>query len=127
MAAGSWNEYTFFIDKPSCRLPRIQKDRIATFDQDGTLWVEHPLYSQYLYILSKTNELVSKNPSYADQEPFKTVLSGDMKKISVLSTAEIFRIAVLAQDGLSVEEYQADVEKWLATARDPRWGGPIPT
>lgn len=108
-------------------MPRIQKDRIATFDQDGTLWVEHPLYSQYLYILSKTNELVNKNPSYADQEPFKTVLSGDMKKISVLSTAEIFRIAVLAQGGLSVEEYQADVEKWLATARDPRWGGPIPT
>lgn len=100
------------------------QDRIATFDQDGTLWVEHPLYSQYLYILSKVNDLVAKNPPFAAQEPFKTILSGDMKKISALSTADIFRVAILSLDGLSVEEYQADIEKWLASARDPRWGQP---
>lgn len=100
------------------------KDRIATFDQDGTLWVEHPLYTQFLYILSKANDVVAKHPSFAEQEPFKTVLSGDMEKISKLSTQEILRIAVMAQDGLSVEAYNADVEKWLASARDPRWGKP---
>ncbi|MGG4603593.1 HAD family hydrolase [Paenalcaligenes sp. Me131] len=100
------------------------QDRIATFDQDGTLWVEHPLYTQYLYILSKTNGIVQHNPSLAEHEPFKTILSGDMKKISELSNADIFRIAIMAQDGMSVEDYSADVVKWLETARDPRWNRP---
>lgn len=86
--------------------------------------VEHPLYTQYLYILSKANGLVQKNAALAEQEPFKTILSGDMSKISALSDADIFRVAIMTKDGLSVDEYRSDVKKWLETARDPRWNRP---
>jgi hypothetical protein len=61
------------------------EERIATFDQDGTLWVEHPVYSQVVYCLDRVPAVVEKDPELKDVEPFKTVLSGDREKIVQLS------------------------------------------
>ena len=55
--------------------------RLATFDQDGTLWVEHPVYSQVVFALDRVVELAPEHPEWKHQEPFKTVLSGDRKSV----------------------------------------------
>jgi phosphoglycolate phosphatase-like HAD superfamily hydrolase len=96
-------------------------ERIATFDQDGTLWVEHPMYAQVMYCLERVPALVKKKLELKIVEPFKTVLSGNHKAVAKLSLKDLEKIAAATLSGISVEEYNADVKKWLATARDPRW------
>jgi hypothetical protein len=97
------------------------EERIAEFDQDGTLWVEQPLYTQFLYCLERVRVLAKEKPELKDREPFKTVLSGDRAAIGQLPTRELFEIVVETQSGMTVEEFSADVKAWLATAKDHRW------
>ena len=99
-------------------------ERIATFDQDGTLWVEHPMYSQVMYCLDRVPAVVEKHPELKDAEPFKTVLSGDREAIAKLPMKDLERILAATLTGMSVEEFRADVKKWLARAKDPRWKRP---
>jgi hypothetical protein len=99
-------------------------ERIAEFDQDGTLWVEHPVYTQIVYCLEHVGPLAKEKPELKDQEPFKTVLSGDREAIAKLSMRDFFEIVLATQSGMSVEEFKADVNKWLATAKHPRWNRP---
>jgi phosphoglycolate phosphatase-like HAD superfamily hydrolase len=99
-------------------------ERIAEFDQDGTLWVEHPVYTQIIYCLDRVGALVKEKPELKDREPFKTVLSGDREAIAKLSMKELFEIVLATQSGMTVEQFSADVKKWLATAKDPRWKRP---
>jgi hypothetical protein len=68
--------------------------RIATFDQDGTLWVEHPMYTQVLYCLDRVPAVVAQKPELKDKEPFKTVLSGDREAIAKLSIKDLETILV---------------------------------
>jgi phosphoglycolate phosphatase-like HAD superfamily hydrolase len=96
-------------------------ERIATFDQDGTLWVEHPLYSQLMYCLDRVPAVVKAKPKLAKEEPFKTVMSGDREAIAKLSTQDLEKIAVATLTGMSVEVFAAEVKKWLETAKHPRW------
>jgi phosphoglycolate phosphatase-like HAD superfamily hydrolase len=98
--------------------------RIATFDQDGTLWVEHPMYTQAMYCLERVPVVVKEKPELKDKEPFKTVLSGDREVIAKLSMKELEEILAATLTGMTVEEFQADVKKWLATAKHPRWKRP---
>src|SRR5215475_9842650 len=67
-------------------------ERIATFDQDGTLWVEHPMYSQVVYCLDRVPALVKAKPELANVEPFKTVMSGNREAIAKLSMDDLFKI-----------------------------------
>ena len=67
------------------------EERIATFDQDGTLWVEHPICSQVVYCLDRVPALVKAKPELANVEPFKTVMSGDREAIAKLSTPDLKR------------------------------------
>jgi len=99
-------------------------ERVAEFDQDGTLWVEHPLYTQIIYCLDRVGPLVREKPELKESEPFKTVLSGDREAIAQLSARELFEILLATQSGMTVEEFSADVKSWLATAKDPRWKRP---
>jgi phosphoglycolate phosphatase-like HAD superfamily hydrolase len=99
-------------------------ERIATFDQDGTLWVEHPMYSQVVYCLDRVPAVVKAKPELAQVEPFKTVLSGDREAIAALSTDDLFKILAATLTGMSVEEFQAEAGLWLAAARDARWKRP---
>ncbi len=99
-------------------------ERIATFDQDGTLWVEHPIYAQVMYCLERVPALVKAKPELAKVEPFKTVLSGNREAIAKLPEPELLKIVAATLTGMSVEDFQAEVKKWLAEARDPRWKRP---
>ena len=100
------------------------EERVAEFDQDGTLWVEHPMYTQVVYCLDRVPALVKEKPELKDKEPFKAVLSGDREAIARLSMRELFEIVLATQSGMTVEEYRADVRQWLATAKHPRWNRP---
>jgi phosphoserine phosphatase len=99
-------------------------ERIAEFDQDGTLWVEHPVYTQIVYCLDRVPALAREKPEVKDREPFKTVLSGDRDAIAKLSMREFFEIVLATQSGMTVEEFRDDVTRWLATAKHPRWKRP---
>ncbi len=100
------------------------EERIATFDQDGTLWVEHPIYSQIVYCLDRVPSVVEKDPTLKDVEPFKTVLSGNREAIAKLSRPELEKILVATLTGMPVEVFNAEAKKWITTARDPRWKRP---
>jgi phosphoglycolate phosphatase-like HAD superfamily hydrolase len=107
-------------DKTSWRFVPPE-ERIATFDQDGTLWVEHPMYTQVVYCLDRVPAVVKEKPELANVEPFKTVLSGDREALAKLSTDDLLKILAATMTGMSVDVFKAEAKKWLETARDPRW------
>jgi phosphoglycolate phosphatase-like HAD superfamily hydrolase len=100
------------------------EERIATFDQDGTLWVEHPMYTQIVYCLERVPALVKRRPELKNKEPFKTVLSGNQEAIARLSTNELVEILAATMTGMSVDEFSAEAKKWITEARHPRWKRP---
>jgi phosphoserine phosphatase len=100
------------------------EDRIATFDQDGTTWVEHPIYTQVMYCLDRVPIVVAQKPELKDVEPFKTVLSGDHAAIATLSMPALEKIMAATLSGITVDKFNTEVKKWIATARDPRWHRP---
>jgi hypothetical protein len=95
--------------------------RIATFDQDGTTWVEHPIYTQVVYCLERVPALVKAKPELKTVEPFKTALSGDREAVAKLSTKDFMKIVAATLSGMTVDEFKAEVAKWIATAKHPRW------
>ena len=99
-------------------------ERIATFDQDGTLWVEHPMYTQVLYCLERVPAVVKAKPELAQVEPFKTVLSGDREAIAKLPMKDLEKILAATLTGMSVDEFKVQVRTWLETAKDPRFKRP---
>ncbi len=102
------------------------EQRIATFDQDGTLWVEHPMYTQVVFCLDRVPAVVKEKPELKDRDPFKTVLTGDLEAIAKLPMKDLEEILAATLTGMSVEDFQSDVKKWLATARHPRYKRPYP-
>ena len=85
------------------------EERIATFDQDGTLWVEHPIYTQLVYCLDRVPAVVKEKPALAKDEPFRTVLSGDFAKIAGFSMHDFEAILVATLTGMSVEDFAAEL------------------
>ncbi len=97
------------------------EERVATFDQDGTLWVSHPMYTQVVYCLERVPAVVKAKPELANVEPFKTVLSGNHEAIAKLPKAELEKLLAATLTGMSVDVFTGEVKQWLATAKDPRW------
>src|SRR6266566_10170100 len=81
------------------------EERIATFDQDGTLWVEHPMYTQVTYCLERVPALVKTRPELKNKEPFKTVLSGNREAMAKLSQDDLMKILVVTLTGMSVDDF----------------------
>ena len=100
------------------------EERIATFDQDGTLWVEHPMYSQVVYCLDRVPALVKAKPELADVEPFKTVLSGDREAMAKLSIHDLEKILFATLTGMTVDTFNGEAKKWTEEAKDGRWKRP---
>jgi phosphoglycolate phosphatase-like HAD superfamily hydrolase len=100
------------------------EERIATFDQDGTLWVEHPIYSQVVYCLDRVPAVVEQDPKLRNVEPFKTVLSGNREAIAKLSLHDLEKILFATLTGMSVDDFEAEAKKWLTSAKDGRWKRP---
>ncbi|PZV19128.1 MAG: HAD family hydrolase [Pseudanabaena sp.] len=102
-------------------------ERIATFDQDGTLWVEHPIYTQVMYILESVPVLVRAKPELANVAPYSTVLDilkGDRAAVAKLTMPDLEKLAGATLTGMSVDEFNTEVKKWLAMAKHPRWKRP---
>jgi phosphoserine phosphatase len=102
-------------------------ERIATFDQDGTLWVEQPMYAQVMYILESVPALVKAKPELAKVAPYSSVLEiikGDRAAIAKLKLPDLEKLAFATLTGMPVETFQGQVKKWLAEAKDPRWKKP---
>jgi len=103
------------------------EERIATFDQDGTLWVEQPLYSFVMYALEQVPALVNAKPELGKAAPFSTVLEilkGDRAVMAKLTMPDLEKLAFATLTGMSVDTFQAEAKKWLAEAKDPRWKKP---
>jgi phosphoserine phosphatase len=95
--------------------------RIATFDQDGTTWVEHPIYSQLVFCFDQVAVLAKAKPELKNVEPFKTILSGDRAAIGKLSEKDLLKIAAATLSGMTVDEFKLAVQEWVSTAKHPRW------
>ena len=100
------------------------EDRIATFDQDGTLWVEQPIYGQVEFALARVLELAPQHPEWTDKEPFKTVLSGDHEAMARLTLRDLGEIVFATHAGMDVEAFDALAVTWAAKATDRRWRKP---
>jgi phosphoglycolate phosphatase-like HAD superfamily hydrolase len=98
--------------------------RIATFDQDGTLWVEQPMYTQVVYCLERVPAVVARKPTLGDVEPFKTVLSGNREEIARLSMKQLEEILAATLTGMTIEQFSAETKAWIERARHPRWDRP---
>ena len=100
------------------------EERIATFDQDGTTWVEQPMYTQVVYCLERVPAMVVKKPELKNVEPFKTVLSGNREAMAKFTMKDLEKILAATLTGMTVDEFNAEVKKWIATAKHPRWKRP---
>jgi phosphoserine phosphatase len=96
-------------------------DRIATFDQDGTLWVEHPLYGQALFALERVGALAAEHPEWKTEEPFKAVLAGDHEAMARFSEGDWMKIIAATHAGMTNEAFQEIVEAWITKAKHPRF------
>ncbi len=96
-------------------------ERIATFDQDGTLWVEHPIYTQIVFAFDRVPRVVKERPELANEPGFKAILSGDHAAIASLSEEELLSVIGATLTGMDVDEYRDEVAAWIKDARDPRW------
>ncbi|HME81237.1 MAG TPA: HAD family hydrolase [Candidatus Eremiobacteraceae bacterium] len=101
-----------------------EEDRFATFDQDGTLWVEHPMYTQLVFALDRVVALAPQHPEWKNTEPFKSVLAGDKAALSKFTMKDLEAIVMTTHAGVTTEAFAEIVADWIAKARDPRWGRP---
>lgn len=97
------------------------QDRVATFDQDGTLWVEQPLYAQAMFALDRVRELAPAHPEWKQEAPFSSVLADDRAAIAKFDEADWEAIVAATHAGMSTEAFLDVVQQWLATAQHPRF------
>ncbi len=98
--------------------------RVATFDQDGTVWVEHPTYTQVVFAFERLAALAPQHPEWKTTEPFKTVLSGDMAAVAKLGLQGLLPIVAATHSGMSVDAFSTTVRDWMGTSKHPRWNRP---
>ncbi len=98
--------------------------RVATFDNDGTLWCEQPLPVQLFFAIDRVKALAPQHPEWKEKQPFKAVLEGDME--SVLATGErgLIELVMVTHAGMATEEFEGIVKDWLASAKHPRFKRP---
>lgn len=99
-------------------------ERIATFDNDGTLWAEQPLYFQLVFAIDRVKALAAEHPEWKDKEPFKSLIAGDMKGVLAGGERSLFEIVTAAHSNMTTEEFERIVSDWLVTARHPKTGRP---
>ncbi len=100
------------------------EERIAVFDNDGTLWAEQPLYFQLFFALDRVKALAPEHPEWATEEPFASLLKGDVKAALAGGEEAILEIVMATHAGMTTDEFEAVVREWVATARHPETGRP---
>ena len=101
-----------------------EPERIAVFDNDGTLWVEHPMYTQLAFALDRVKTEAASHPEWKDTQPFKAALEGDMKALAAAGEKGLVELIMATHAGMTTGEFQKIVTDWIATARDPRFKKP---
>jgi phosphoglycolate phosphatase-like HAD superfamily hydrolase len=100
------------------------EERIATFDEDGTTWVEHPMYTEVVFSLDRVVELSATHPEWKEKQPFKAVIERDRAALEKFTLADLMEIVVVTHTGVSTEEFDKTVKDWIAKAKHPRWKRP---
>ena len=101
-----------------------ETERIAVFDNDGTLWVEHPMYVQLAFALDRVKTLAPQHPEWKETQPFKAVLDGDMKSLAASGEKGLVELIMTTHAGMTSSDFQKIVTDWLASARDPKFKRP---
>ncbi|HUL14324.1 MAG TPA: haloacid dehalogenase-like hydrolase [Methylococcaceae bacterium] len=99
-------------------------ERIATFDNDGTLWAEQPFYFQGLFVFDRARKLAPQHPEWKTQQPFKSVLENDMKGLAASGEKGLVEIVMATHAGMTTGEFEQIVKDWLASARHPKLNRP---
>src|SRR5512147_3219780 len=96
-------------------------ERIATFDNDGTLWVEQPIYTQFAFAIDRVKATANQHPEWKTQEPFKSILAGDMSAVAAMGEKGMVEIVEATHSGITTADFDQTVKDWLATAKHPRF------
>jgi hypothetical protein len=99
--------------------------RIATFDNDGTLWSEQPMYVQAMFALDRVKALAPQHPEWQTQEPFASILKDDLKTALAGGDKALLEIVMATHAGMTTDEFQAIVKDWIATAKNPATKRPV--
>jgi phosphoserine phosphatase len=97
-------------------------ERIATFDNDGTLWAEQPVYVQFLFVIDRVKALAPEHPEWKTKEPFASLLKGDLKSVAASGEAGVAALMAATHSGMTTDEFSETVSNWIATARHPQTG-----
>jgi phosphoserine phosphatase len=100
----------------------VPAERIATFDNDGTLWCEQPMYVQAFFVLDRIKQMAPQHPDWKDKEPFASVLKGDMKSALAGGEHAVVALMAAAHSGMTTDEFEKNVTDWITTARHPKTG-----
>jgi hypothetical protein len=95
-------------------------ERIAVFDNDGTLWSEQPMYVQLAFALDRVKALAPQHPEWKEKQPFKATLEGDMKTLSAGGEEALIELVMATHAGMTTDEFAEIVKDWLATAKNPK-------
>jgi len=96
-------------------------ERIAVFDNDGTLWVEQPIYTQITFMFDRVKELAPQHPEWKTTQPFKALLEGDMKTVAASGKKGILEFATATHTGMTADQFTEHVTEWVATAKHPKF------
>ena len=129
----SWNDgaskariiaFVEAVTEPAGKQYVPPSERIAVFDNDGTLWTEQPMYFQLAFILDRVRALAPGHPEWRTQEPFKSALAGDMAGVARSGEHGLLEMMAATHAGMTTDEFRGIVADWLATAKHPRFGRP---
>ena len=97
------------------------KDRLATIDNDGTLWVEQPIYTQFAFAIDEVKAQANKHPEWKTTEPFKSILAGDVKGLAASGEKGMVEVMAATHSGMTTTDFDKTVKAWLGTAKHPRF------
>ena len=100
------------------------EDRVATFDNDGTLWSEQPIYFQGMFIFDRIKAMAPQHPEWREEQPFKAALEGDFQTLAAGGMASLNKLLMTTHAGMTTDEFAVIVTDWLKTARHPRFQRP---
>ncbi len=101
------------------------EQRISTFDNDGTLWAEQPMYFQGFFTFDRVKALAPQHPEWKERQPFKAILENDMKALAASGERGVMEIAMTTHAGMNTGDFEKIVKDWLATAKHPRFNRPF--
>jgi phosphoglycolate phosphatase-like HAD superfamily hydrolase len=101
-----------------------EAERIAVFDNDGTLWAEQPLYFQLIFAMDRVKAMADEHPEWTTQQPFQAVIEDDMETLAASGEHGILELVMATHAGMTTEEFESVVVEWLATAKHPTTGRP---